>query len=110
MSMFGLSIAAIDYLWEAVIPHGDAGHPKYILWLLYFIKNYAACGAAHCVFRVAEKTYCVNVWKVMHSIDRNLHSINFNTQLHDPMLGNVFLVIDTTVCPIQVDRTDWATL
>jgi len=108
-SLFGLCVDAVEYLWVDVLRRSDVRHRKYLLWALHFLRCYNSNDTAHCLFGVTRNTYRVHVWKVIFALDRSLHSINFNERLHDPELGNTFLCIDTKVCPIRVDRTDWDT-
>jgi len=108
-SLFGISIPIVSYVWDLVLPRAEVSKPEYLLWCLYFLKRYQSSYAAHCTFRVSERTYRDNVWKVMFALDRHLHSINFNTRVHDADPLGCYLCVDSKLCPVQTDRTDWVT-
>jgi len=106
-ALFGISIPVCEFIWTNILPRSAVKERKYLLWALYFLKCYTSSDAAHCLFRVSEKTYRSNVWNVLFALDTYLNAVHFDARQHDPLLGNVNLCVDSKLCPIRIDRSVW---
>jgi hypothetical protein len=102
--MFGVNVEVINHLATTLPRHFL---PVYLLWCLYFLKNYPVAEIAAAVWRVSERTFREWVWRVIFELDKNLSVINLNSRLHDPVHGPTYLAVDSKLCPIQVHRQSW---
>ncbi len=106
-AFFGVSVAVVALIWDRV-PHQVIGDTICLLWALHFLKCYWTSGTAHHIWGISERTYTDTVWCVLFCLHSNLHFIDINDRFHHPHTGNVYLVVDSKLCSIQMARgTDW---
>ncbi len=91
-SMFGVEISVINHLYS-LLP----GHflPVYLLWTLYFLKNYPVAEVAAAMWKISERTFRDWVWKIIFILDKKLSVIILNNRFHHPVFGPTFLAVDS---------------
>lgn len=103
-SMFGVDLLVIDHIYT-FLPNNCL--PIYLLWTLYFMKNYPVAEVAAAMWKISERTFRDQVWKIIFILDKKLSVINFGNRLHDPVFGPAYLAVDSKLCPVQVHRQSW---
>jgi len=103
---FGSSVSVVDIVFRLLRPH-CIFEPVRLLWALNFLRCYATAETAHSTWKVCERTYRDSVWKTIFLMYEHLDFVHLRTRFHNPEVLGTYLILDSTLCPIETDRTDW---
>lgn len=107
-SLFGASPVVASIVWS-YLSTSPALHALHLLMCLYFLKTYPTWDAGAAFFGITSPTYQRHVKRVMYALASSMHEIDCTQRFHHQCPGGVYLSVDTTLCPIEIDRKDWAT-
>lgn len=108
---FGVSLLVVTMIWAALPPEAITAakvEPVHLMWLLHWLRHYLDWQQSAHHWRVSEKTYRVHVKDMLYVLHDNLNCIRLGTRFNAAPFEEVaYLVIDATVCPLQVNRKSW---
>lgn len=106
----GVSVAVVAAIWALIGPDvaAEAGlKPKHLLWLLNWLKEYKSWDEACCFWHTSDHTYRNYVWDMLDLLNAQLDLVHLSDRFDMPFENCAFLVIDSTLCPVAVNRKDW---
>lgn len=112
-ALLGVSVLVVSALWDA-IPLAEKElvslEPVHLLWFLAWMKTYSSFEVCAAMWRVDRKTFHRRVMQVLDLLEQHLDLIHLDARLDSgPAFCDLgYTVVDTVLCPIEVDRKVWA--
>lgn len=107
-AIFGVTPLVASAVW-AYLATSPAFAPIQLLMCLYFLKIYPSWDAGATHFAVSTPTYEHHVVSVLRALNASMNEIDCTQRFHHQCPLGVYLSVDTTLCPIEVNRKDWDT-